>query len=129
MTTNSAPFASITTTARNIHAWNERRGLRTCWTRSSNHWLQVREVAYSGSSGSSRRIYAHWVSRPVACCFAYAIHIVRTEHYGGGDSAHGLEQLEPLRRQGERCGCPRRRGCHDLLRHERRRIHLREHRR
>ena len=45
------------------------------------------------------------------------------------DAAHGLEQLEFLRRQRHRQGHPRRRRPARRHRHERRRLHLRQHRR
>ncbi len=48
---------------------------------------------------------------------------------GGADAAHGLEQLELLRRQRHRSGHPQRRRPACRHRHERRRLRLRQHRR
>ena len=65
------------------------RGLPICWTRFSSHWLQAREVAYSGSS--YRRSYAQPVPRPAACCLPYALRATCADQYFGCHSAHGLE--------------------------------------
>ena len=42
------------------------------------------------------------ILRPAAYCFVYAISVAGPVEYSGCDSAHGLEQLEPLRRPRDR---------------------------